>query len=91
VSRKFLTPLNILNSASDPGTANIGDIYYNTSTGNVRVYTASGWVNSAGSGSSAGPTGPTGPAGPALIEVDGGSATSNYGGITSINAGTATG
>lgn len=58
MSRKYLTPLNLVSEASDPGNANIGDVYYNTTLGAVRVYTAAGWVSSTGT---QGPTGPTGP------------------------------
>lgn len=34
-----------------------------------------------------GPAGPTGPAGPAFANLDGGTASSNYGGITPIDGG----
>jgi hypothetical protein len=38
-----------------------------------------------GSSGPTGPTGPTGPAGPALLNADGGTPTSVYGGITPID------
>ena len=45
MSRKSLTPLNALSSASAPSvpTLQSGDLYYNTSTG-LRVYDGSAWV-----------------------------------------------
>ena len=43
-SKKFLTPINLLNLASDPPTANEGDIYYNTTSDAVKVYANSSWV-----------------------------------------------
>jgi hypothetical protein len=43
-SKKFLTPINLLNLASDPESANEGDVYYNTTTDSVKVYANGAWV-----------------------------------------------
>jgi len=43
VSRQFLTPINLVSEATDPGTANTGDIYFNTTTGKIRVYNGTLW------------------------------------------------
>jgi hypothetical protein len=45
MSRKSLTPLNALSSASAPTvpTLQSGDLYYDTSTG-LRVYNGSAWI-----------------------------------------------
>ena len=42
-SKKFLNPINLLNLASDPSTANEGDIYYNTTSDAVKVYANGAW------------------------------------------------
>jgi len=46
VSVKFLTPLNAPAFASQPTTPtlNAGDMYYNTATGTLNVYTGSIWL-----------------------------------------------
>jgi transcription elongation factor len=46
VSVKFQTPLNAPAFASQPSTPtlNAGDMYYNTSTGTLNVYTGSVWI-----------------------------------------------
>ena len=43
-SKKFLNPINLLNLASDPSTANEGDIYYNTTSDAVKVYANGAWT-----------------------------------------------
>ena len=48
-----------------------------------------GAAGPAGPAGAAGATGPAGPAGPTSGNVDGGTATSNYGGGTGINGGNA--
>jgi hypothetical protein len=40
-------------SSSDPGTATIGDIYYNSTTDIIRFYNGSAWINIDSAGSSA--------------------------------------
>lgn len=43
-SKKFLTPVNLLNLATDPSTALEGDIYYNTAQDIIKVFSNSAWV-----------------------------------------------
>jgi hypothetical protein len=43
-NKKFLNPINLVNLASDPGSASEGDIYYNTTDDVVKVYANSVWV-----------------------------------------------
>jgi hypothetical protein len=43
-SKKFLNPINLLNLASDPETANEGDVYYNTTNDAVKVYANGAWA-----------------------------------------------
>lgn len=44
-NRKFGVPINLLSLASDPASADEGDVYYNTTDDRVRVYKNSTWVN----------------------------------------------
>lgn len=44
-SRKFKVPVNLVSLSSDPGSADEGDIYYNTTDDRIRVYKNSTWVN----------------------------------------------
>ena len=52
MAKRFLTPINVLNSASDPVSAVEGDLYYNTTTDKLRIYSNSSWsdVSSGGGG-----------------------------------------
>jgi hypothetical protein len=43
-NKKFLNPINLVNLASDPSSANEGDVYYNTTTDSVKVYANGSWV-----------------------------------------------
>jgi len=43
MARKFLSPLNLLNLTSDPGTATEGDFYWNSSTNKLRIYFDGAW------------------------------------------------
>ena len=66
-NKQFKVPINLVNLASDPGTASEGDIYYNTADDVVKVYANGAWVAigaGAGGGStiSVGTTEPTEPA-----------------------------
>jgi hypothetical protein len=115
MSRRFLTPVNVLHLASAPSSASTGDLYFNTTEDLLYTFNGTTWVVSSGlqgvtglqgtdgtqgvqgiEGAQGiaglqGTQGIQGTSGSALIEIDGGSATSVYGGITSIDAGTATG
>lgn len=61
MAKKFLTPINVLNAASDPVAAAEGDLYYNTTTDQLKIYSNSAWVN-VSSGSSSGVSSITGTA-----------------------------
>lgn len=64
-NKKFLNPINLVNLASDPGSASEGDIYYNTTADVVKVYANGAWLAiGAGGGSeitvsTTAPTSPT--------------------------------
>ena len=50
-SKKFKVPLGLLNMSSDPsGTYNNGDIYYNVSSNQIRIFYSSQWNNLSASG-----------------------------------------
>lgn len=54
MAKRFLTPINVLNAASDPGTASEGDIYYNTATDKLRIYSNGSWADVSSGGTSGG-------------------------------------
>ena len=101
MSRRFLTPLNVYHSATAPSSPVLGDVYFNTVDKTLYTYDGSTWIaGSSGTGSQGiqgiqgiqgndGPQGIQGPQGPALEDIDGGSASSEYGGIDPIDAGNA--
>lgn len=43
-NKKFQVPVNLVNLASDPVSASEGDIYYNTTSDQVKVYANGSWV-----------------------------------------------
>jgi hypothetical protein len=47
VSRRHLTPSNVLTATADPATPTLlaGDLYYNTSTGRFRIYNGTIWTD----------------------------------------------
>ena len=49
MSRRFLTPLNLVNLTTDPASANEGDFYWNSSTNSLRVYFDGSWSNASSS------------------------------------------
>jgi hypothetical protein len=52
-SKKFLTPITLVNLASDPSSPVEGDIYYNTTSDTVKVYANGAWASiGSGGGSS---------------------------------------
>jgi hypothetical protein len=51
MAKRFLIPINLLNAASDPETANEGDIYYNTASDTLKIYANSAWTSVSGGGS----------------------------------------
>jgi len=44
-SKKFLTPITLVNLASDPSSPVEGDIYYNTTSDTVKVYANGAWAS----------------------------------------------
>lgn len=71
----------------DPGT---GDVWFDSTDGKSYIYfedydASSQWVEIGSR--SVGPPGPQGPAGDAIINIDAGMPSSNYGGITAIDCG----
>ena len=65
MSVKRLVSLNTVSLATDPANPRIGDLYLNSDTNKVRVFTNTGWIEvgagSAGSAVSIGTTAPTTP------------------------------
>ena len=45
MAKKFLTPLNLLHSSSDPVSVPSGSVYYNTVDNVIRFYNGSNWEN----------------------------------------------
>jgi len=45
VARNFLTGLRLVNLASDPATGSEGELYYNTVTDKVRLYSNGAWID----------------------------------------------
>lgn len=45
MAKKYLSPLNLLNLTSDPGTAAEGDFYWNSSTNRLRIYFDGAWAD----------------------------------------------
>jgi hypothetical protein len=90
-------------SDTAPGTPVAGQIWFESDTGKTFVYYDSQWIEiGAQPLGQIGPTGPSGPSGPAgptgatgstgptgisVVNIDGGFPSTNYGGITSLNAG----
>jgi hypothetical protein len=50
MAKRFLTPLNIVNLASNPATGAEGDIYYNTTSDSLKIYSNGLWSDLAGGG-----------------------------------------
>ncbi|CAB5218290.1 hypothetical protein UFOVP204_172 [uncultured Caudovirales phage] len=44
MSKKILTPLNLLTMASDPSSGTEGDIYFNTDDKSIRIFNGITWV-----------------------------------------------
>jgi hypothetical protein len=55
MARQFKVPVNLVSLTTDPSTASAGDIYYNSATSFIRLYTTTaGWQNVGGSGGGGG-------------------------------------
>jgi hypothetical protein len=44
MSKKFLTPINLLTTSSDPAYGREGDIYFNTIDKSIRIHNGTVWV-----------------------------------------------
>jgi hypothetical protein len=75
MSRRFLTPINVLHSNTAPIDAVVGDMYFNTTDDLLYVYNGAVWVVS-----SQGPTGPTGATG-----ADGATGPSGTQGVSGVS------
>ena len=45
MARKFVVPLGLLASTSDPTGHTAGEMYFNTTSNKVKIYTGSAWVD----------------------------------------------
>ena len=62
MSKAFLSPINLVQSATDPATATAGDVYFNTVLNQVKVYNGTTWSPvGSGGGLTISATQPTGP------------------------------
>lgn len=52
MAKRFLTPLNLPNLASDPETGTEGDLYFNTISNTIKIYTNDVWTELQGGGAS---------------------------------------
>jgi len=50
MAKRFLTPLNLSNLASDPATGSEGDLYFNTTNDVVKIYVNGEWTELQGGG-----------------------------------------
>jgi hypothetical protein len=50
MAKRFLTPLNLSNLASDPATGSEGDLYFNTTNDVVKIYVNGAWTELQGGG-----------------------------------------
>lgn len=52
-SKRFLQPINIANIGSDPVSASVGDIYYNSASSSIRFFNGTEWKNIGADGAGA--------------------------------------
>lgn len=62
-SKKFLTPINIVQGAAFPADADQGDLFFRSDLGSMYTYDGTGWISMTGS---------------EITNVDGGDASSSY-------------
>lgn len=86
MAKKFLTPINVVNLGSDPGSASEGDLYYNTVSDILRIYANGSWSDVAGGGGGGGVTSITGTASEIEVSASTGAVTISL--PTTINANT---
>jgi hypothetical protein len=77
MSHKFKSTIGLVNLSSDPVSGTEGEMYFNTTLHGARIYQNGAWSD-AGSGTSTTN---------AILNIDGGFPTSNYGGIDIIDGG----
>ena len=53
MAKRFLTPINLLNLASDPAIGSEGDIYFNTTSDVLKIYVNGAWTTLTGGGGGA--------------------------------------
>ena len=75
MSTKALVPLNVLAVGSEPTGQRAGDLYFNTATLKLRIYSGSAWIDISGTGGSG------------QIQIDGGTPGSFYGGTPNVIGG----
>ena len=44
MSRKFLVPPSVPSGSANPGSGNLGDLFFNTTTNTLVVYNGTAWV-----------------------------------------------
>jgi hypothetical protein len=66
MSTKALVPLNVLAIGTEPTGQRAGDLYFNTGTLKLRIYSGSAWIDISGVGSGG-------------VQMDGGTPSSFYG------------
>jgi hypothetical protein len=45
MARKFLVPIGLLSSTTDPTGQLAGEVYFNTTSGKVKIYNGTNWVD----------------------------------------------
>ena len=73
MSTKSLVPLNVLAKSSEPVGQRAGDLYFNTATLKLRIYSGSAWIDISGTGGSG------------QLQIDGGTPGSFYGGTPAVD------
>lgn len=61
ISRRFLQPINLLNAATDPASADQGDLYYNSASDKIRFYDGGQWKDVGSGGVTVSETAPANP------------------------------
>jgi hypothetical protein len=73
MARKFLVPLGLASLSSDPAGTSVGEVYFNSTTLQVRIYNGSAWIDLSG--------------GAAQLKIDGGTPGAFYGGTPAVEGG----
>ena len=45
MARRYLVPIGLLSAASDPAGLLVGEMYFNTALGKVKIYDGATWVD----------------------------------------------